>query len=445
MKKLTLIILLAALLSMGAAAHTQPQTQPAAAKAPAAASAEVRQATFDMVWNTVKEKHFDPDFGGVDWDKVREQYAPRVAGVKIDQELYSLLQAMLGELHQSHFQIIPPEAVVDDDSKEPKGGGAGLDIRLIDGQVIVNKVEAGSKASAAGLRAGFIIKKIDDMTVGEIVARFSKGTESPALTRIRITRAALARINGNPATTVRLTCLDERDQTREITIEREKLKGEMSQRFGNFPPQYTEFEAKRLDGGIGYIRFNIFVTLVMERIRGAIRSMSDARGIIIDLRGNPGGIGGMAPGITGYLEAKQVSLGAMKMRSGRQAFIAFPQQGAYLGPVVIMTDGGSGSTSEIFAAGLQELGRATIVGEQTMGAALPSIFGKLPTGALFQYAIADFKTPKGVLIEGLGVKPDIEIKLTRRALLEGRDPQLEAAVGVINQKHSKQERVSAAR
>ena len=79
-----------------------------------------------------------------------------------------------------------------------------------------------------------------------------------------------------------------------------------------------------------------------------------------------------------------------------------------------------------------------------MGAALPSVFGKLPTGALFQYAIADFKTPKGVLIEGVGVKPDIEVKLTRRALLEGGDPQLDAAVGIIDPKQSKQ-RVPARR
>ena len=53
---------------------------------------------------------------------------------------------------------------------------------------------------------------------------------------------------------------------------------------------------------------------------------------------------------------------------------------------------------------------------------------KLPTGALFQYAIADFKTPKGVLIEGRGVFPDLEVKMTRSALLAGRDPQLEAAI-----------------
>jgi carboxyl-terminal processing protease len=217
----------------------------------------------------------------------------------------------------------------------------------------------------------------------------------------------------------------------------------MSPRFGNFPPQYAEFESKRLDGGIGYIRFNIFVTPLMDRIRAAIRSMSDAPGLIIDLRGNPGGFGGMAPGIAGVLEANQSSLGVMKFRSGRQAFIAFPQKDPYLGPVVILVDGGSASTSEIFAAGMQELGRAVVVGERTMGAALPSVFGKLPTGALFQYAIADFRTPKGVLIEGLGVTPDLEVKVTRRGLLDGHDLQLEAAVSIINQKHSRRERVSA--
>jgi carboxyl-terminal processing protease len=443
-KKLTLIILLAVLLSLDSAvAQTQAPAQTVTAAAPAIA--DVRQETFDMVWTTVKERHFDPDFGGVNWDKVREQYAPKVATLKSNQELYALLQAMLGELHQSHFQIIPPEAVVDDDSKEPKGGGVGVDIRLMDGQAVINKVESGSRAFAAGLRAGYVIKKIDDTAVDQIIERFSKSSESAIITRTRITRTALSRINGKPETTVRLTYVDEGDRTREVTVAREKLKGEMSPRFGNFPPQYTEFESKRLEGEIGYIRFNVFVTPLMDRIRAAIRSMLDARGIIIDLRGNPGGLGGMAPGIAGVLEAKQTSLGAMKLRSGRQAFVVFPQKDAYLGPVVIMVDGGSASTSEIFAAGLQENGRATIVGERTMGAALPSIFGKLPTGALFQYAIADFKTPKGVLIEGLGVKPDIEVKLTRRALLEGRDPQLDAAVGIINQKHSKQERVSVGR
>jgi carboxyl-terminal processing protease len=68
------------------------------------------------------------------------------------------------------------------------------------------------------------------------------------------------------------------------------------------------------------------------------------------------------------------------------------------------------------------------VGERSAGAALPSLLQKLPTGAVFQYAIGDFKTPKGTLIEGRGVIPDVEIKLTRAGLLARRDLPLEAAV-----------------
>jgi carboxyl-terminal processing protease len=351
---------------------------------------------------------------------------------------------MLGELHQSHFNIIPPEAVVEVDSPEPKGGGIGIDLRLVDGQPTITRVDPQSKAASAGLRPGFVIKKIDDTSAEKIIEMFAKSKESPAMVNLKITRTFLSKINGTPDTLVRIAYLDEKDQLREVTVTRERLKGEMSQRLGNFPPQYTEFEAKRLSDSIGYIRFNVFVMSLMDRIRSAISGMKDAPGLIIDLRGNPGGIGGMSIGIAGVLEKERTSLGTMHMREGHQNFAVFPQANAYLGPVVILTDGGSASTSEIFAAGMQELGRAVVVGERTVGAALPSLFQKLPTGALFQFAIGDFRTPKGTLIEGRGVTPDREVKLTRRALLEGRDPQLEAAIEQIR-KQSKERKAVAVR
>jgi carboxyl-terminal processing protease len=98
---------------------------------------------------------------------------------------------------------------------------------------------------------------------------------------------------------------------------------------------------------------------------------------------------------------------------------------------VILIDGGSGSTTEIFAAGLQELRRAVIVGERSAGAVLPSDMIKLPTGAIFQYVFADFRTTNGTLIEGRGVAPDVEVKHTRASLLAGRDAQLEAAIAEL--------------
>src|SRR6185503_11690207 len=448
LKKTFLIALLSLLLWMGGAAQTQrpAQTIPGgvAAGAPSrpVATPEVRQETFDIVWRTVKEKHFDPTHGGVDWDKVREQYAPRVDEAKSDSEFHGVLRQMLGELRQSHFNIIPPEAVVEDDSPEPKGGGIGIDLRLVEGQPVITRVESGSSAESAGLRPGFLIKRVDEITADRVIALFSKSKDSEAIRTLRICRTLMARINGAPDSKVRIAYLDESDQPREATVVRERLKGEMSPRFGNFGPQYTEFEARRLTGGIGYIRFNVFVMMLMERIKTAIRGMQGAPGLIIDLRGNPGGVGGMSNGIAGVLQTEQGSLGTMRMRSGHTNFLINPQSGPFLGPVVILTDGGSASTSEIFAGGMQDIGRAAVVGERTAGAALPSIIEKLPTGALFQYAVADFKTPKGTLLEGRGVAPDVDVKLTRRALLDGRDPQLDAAVEQIN-KLSKQRKAAA--
>jgi carboxyl-terminal processing protease len=386
------------------------------------------------VWRTVKEKHFDPTFGGVDWDKVREQYAPRAAAVKSDAELYQLLQQMLGELHQSHFAIIPPEAAAPAESKESQEGGIGVDLRVVEGQAVITRVESGSKAAASGLRTGFVIKEVGQTPVEQIIQRFAKSKMSPALTNLYITRSVLARMDGKPGTAIRIAYLDERNQAREANVERMAFNGEMSPAMGNFPPQHMGFESKRLAGGIGYIRFNIFVIPMMEKIKTAIRKMSDAPGIIIDLRGNPGGVGGMATGLAGLLESKPTSLGVMRMRTGHVNFAVFPQAETYAGRVAILIDGSSASTSEVFAGGMQDIGRAVVVGERSAGAALPSIFAKLPTGALFQYAIADFKTPKGVLVEGRGVVPDKEVKLTRRTLLEGRDAQLEAAIEEITKK-----------
>jgi carboxyl-terminal processing protease len=209
----------------------------------------------------------------------------------------------------------------------------------------------------------------------------------------------------------------------------------MSEALGNFPPQAVVFESKIFDASnVGYIRFNMWVMPQMAKIREAASQMKTTDGIIFDLRGNPGGVGGMAPGIAGLLVAEQTSLGSMKSRASEQKFVVYPQATPYAGKIVILIDYGSASTSEVFAAGMQEIGRATVVGERSAGAVLPSIFDTLPTGAIFQYVISDYKSPKNILIENRGVIPDAEIKLTRRTLLDGRDVQIEEAVRQIKTK-----------
>jgi carboxyl-terminal processing protease len=401
---------------------------------------DIRQQTFEIVWRTVKERHFDPAMGGVDWDKAHETYAPRVAALKNDREFYLMLQEMLGLLHQSHFNIIPPESLTPEDENEPSSGGVGIDLRLIGGAAMITRVEPDSSASRAGLRPGFLIKQVGDRSVEEIIAAFAKSAERTEIKNIRMNRSVLGAMGGDPGATVKIVYVDDQDRTRETTLARERLRGELSPKFGNFPPQYTEFESRRMANGagyIGYIRFNIFTAPVIEKLKAAISGFGDADGMIFDLRGNPGGLGGIATTIAGRICDEPGSLGVMKMRSGELKFAFFPQERRYAGPVAVLIDGMSASTSEVFSSGIQEIGRAVIVGERSAGAALPSLFQKLPTGALFQFAIADFKTPKGVLIEGRGVTPDVEARYDRASLLAGRDAQLEAAVEQIRKSRGK--------
>jgi len=440
------LALAAALFLIGSWAQAQQPSQirgvPGAVP-PIENGAAIRQQTFDIVWRTVKEKHFDPAMGGVDWDQARETYAPRAAALKSDRELYQLLQEMLGLLHQSHFNIIPPESLIPEDQIEPSSGGVGVDLRLTGGAAMITRVEPDSSASRGGLRPGFLIKQVGDKPVEEILAPFAKSAERAEIKNIYMTRRVLAAINGDPGVAVKIVYLDDKNQTRETTLTRERLKGELSPKFGNFPPQYTEFETKRIannsgtSGYIGYIRFNIFTMPVIEKLKAAMTGFTDADGMIFDLRGNPGGIGAIAITIAGKICDKQGSLGTMKTRTGELKFIVFPQANPYAGPVAVLIDRLSASTSEVFSSGIQEMGRAVIVGERSAGAALPSFIQKLPTGALFQFAIADFKTPKGVLVEGRGVIPDVEVKYDRASLLTGRDAQLDAAVDQIRKSREK--------
>ena len=128
-----------------------------------------------------------------------------------------------------------------------------------------------------------------------------------------------------------------------------------------------------------------------------------------------------------------VKLGTLTFRDMGQTFDASPELGEkpFLGPLAILTDEGTASTSEMLTAGLQEAKRAVVVGDTTLGAVLPSVIQELPGGAIMQYVVADFKTPKGILLEGRGVQPDKRVVETQAALRSGRDPVLDAALVAI--------------
>lgn len=395
---------------------------------------ETRAAAFKKVWETVNDKHYDPTFGGVDWKKVRTAYEPQaLASGLTDREFHDVLRRMLSELKLSHFGIHPPTADVV--AAQTGRGVTGIDVLMIDEFPVINRVDADSPAAKAGVKTGQVVTHIDGKPWKSIVASLETSLAARKVTagirRVFLERALESAINSKPGTTLALDVLNAEEQPQKFDVVRAPFAGEMSQALGNFPPQEVVFESRLLADNIGYIRFNMWVIPQMAKLRKAVGEFAGARAIIIDLRGNPGGVGGMAPGFAGMLFKEKASLGSMKMRGGSMEFVAFPQQNPFTGRIILLTDHGTGSTSEVFAAGMQETGRATVIGETTAGAVLPSIFEKLPTGYLFQYAISDYRSPRNILIEGRGVIPDIQVKQTRESLLSGGDAQLSAAIKLI--------------
>jgi carboxyl-terminal processing protease len=418
-----------------------------------------RGEAFEIVWQAVRDYHFDPNFGGVDWDAVKAEFAPRVAGARSDREAHFLFQQMLNRLGKSHFSIVPPEsipALPEDEDADAEGEageegknrskpsqegldvterlthGVAIDLRIINGAVIVTRVEPGSNAERAGLRVGVVIRSVGGVPMARVLREMDQAAVfQPALRHELPAEILFEHFNGLAGTEVRVAYLDARNVLRRVVVKRERLKGEMSPPLQSFPPQFVEFESKRLRGGVGYIRFNVFAVPVMEKFCAALRGMADAPGLVVDLRGNRGGVLGMIYGLGGLLADRDAIFGEMRTRRGGTIFRVTPQRHPFKGAIAVIVDATTVSAGEMFASGLQESGRAVVVGERSAGSTLPSVAKELPTGAILQYAVADFVSAYGKVLEGQGVKPDIAARLDRRSLLSGRDPQLEAALAVV--------------
>ena len=182
------------------------------------------------------------------------------------------------------------------------------------------------------------------------------------------------------------------------------------------------------------VRFNVFLDIprLIPAFEKTLASCQPCDGLIVDLRGNPGGIGGMAMGMAGFLvERPNQRLGTMFMRDATLNFVINPRPSVFTGPVAILIDGTSASTAEILAGGLRDIGRARIFGTRSAAAALPSVFTRLPNGDGFQYAVANYVSQGGQALEGTGVTPDEEVHLTREGLLAGHDAIIDAALAWI--------------
>lgn len=417
---------------------------------------EVQLASFDEVWRTVKEQHYDPETVGESWDRARETYRPRVAAAETKAEVRSVINDMLGTLGQSHFGVIPAEsyeALEEDDDGGGSGGGdgqTGLRVRLmdIDGsrRAVVVRVREGSTGHEAGVEPGWVLVEIDGKPVADLIDRLAGIESGPARLETMAALNIQRRLSGRVGSELELVALDGADERRELSLPRGEAPGELAT-FGNLPPMPVVIDTQSLDQGVGYFAFNIFLNppRVIGAVRRATSAAQDAPGFVLDLRGNLGGIAGMTNGIAGFFtDRRGLSLGEMKTRTSTIRLPVNPRRGAYLGPVAVLVDEASISSAEIMPAGMQQLGLARVFGVRTAGLALPSNVSRLPNGDGLQYVFASIVGPNGEPVEGEGVIPDTIVETTREDLVAGRDPVLEAAVAWLLQQGGDRPEPSAA-
>jgi carboxyl-terminal processing protease len=386
---------------------------------------------FDEVWNTINDRFFDPTFGGHDWKEIGDRYRDLTIAADTDSVFYVRVNEMLFELGVSHIGVIPkahPEWI-----GAPSlfsDGGIGAEARIVEGKMVVTFVRPESAAEKSGLENGFVVYTINGRTLEDLEAEALAAPRPPLDDRMLIAQKVVQQLYGPAGTTVVLEVIDGSGRMQEKAIERTLRPGRTLFAEG-IPPTFIEFESRWVDDDIAYLRFNSFHPDLVDQILGAIDGKHNAAGLVIDLRGNPGGAFGVRRAIAERLVATRTLFWRYRRRSGVEEVYLNPAERVYSGPLAILTDCMSASSSEEFAGSMQAIGRAVVVGERTPGIVLTADIVELRSGDTLVYPNGQTVTPNGRVLEGQGVIPDIAQPLTISSLLRGADLQLDAAVRYI--------------
>jgi carboxyl-terminal processing protease len=393
----------------------------------------IEMETFDYAWRYVKDSVPEGQVDPVAWQKVYDELLPRAKAADSADELRPVLSDMLRSLGQSHYTVLSgdvndalSEVLAQSPQAHTAGGGdPGVDVRLLDHRAIVTHVYA-----ATPFQLGDAIVSIDGKAVAPWIARLEDGVDDPwlagAYARYVVVQAMAAPPDKHVAVVV-----ERGTDTR--TLDVTTTPAEMVQGPGLAGPEPLHTEARMISPRVGYLLFDHFLVPVMERFVAGLTQLrgSGAEALVIDVRGNPGGLVLMVRGIGGYLIGDpNTSLGRMTTQAGTLELTANPPPPAQVfhGKVAVLVDELSASTAEVFAAGLQAIGRARVFGQPSAGRALPSTFISLPNGDILQVATGRLADPKGRELEGKGVAPDVVVPLDRAALATGRDPVIDAAL-----------------
>jgi len=438
-----------AMLVLGTAATARAQVVAAPAATPAATPAAmpaVPVASLDSAWGAISRTYWDTLLVQGAWRAAYDSIRASLDPAADDDAVRRAIRALIAVPRQSHFTLIPGSAApVASAPSTPSGSAAGTGpgttgilARSVGDTVVVWRVAPGSPAARAGFRPGDAILALDSLAIDSVRARIAATGEERDVVRRLVTTFVLARLGGTAGDSIRVTRFDARGARHTRWLVRAPMEGRRTQ-FGNLPPIVVTSSRDSVSVGSGrfatVLTFSTWLPVISPELDRHLFGSRHADGLIVDLRGNPGGVVGMVAGVSGHLLDTAIALGTMRGRGATIRFVANPRRvdrsgtsvEVFAGPVAILVDGFTASTSEFFAAGLQAIGRARIFGERSAGMSLPALTARLPNGDVLMHAIADHEDAAGRRIEGVGVIPDELVPLSRVDLRNGRDAPLDAA------------------
>ena len=340
------------------------------------------------------------------WAKLQEKFADKEK-FDIQEMIYGAISGMVKSLEDPYTTFLNPEDT-ERFIEDVKGTfeGVGMEIGIKKGQLQVIAPLEGTPAQKAGLRAGDKIIKVDDTLTADI-------TVDEAVNLIR----------GPKGTEVTLTIYrEEWETTKEIKIVRGVI-------------EVPSLKWEIIDENIAYLKLYQFSEKAsFDFSKAAIEILaSPCQKIILDLRNNPGGYLEIAQEISGwFLERGQIVV-IEDFGAGEEQKVYKAQGNTSLAeyPTVILINQGSASGSEILAGALRDNRGIKLIGEQSFGKGSVQELERLKGGSSLKITVAKWLTPKGELITDVGLEPDIKVEITEEDYEEGRDPQLDKAIEVI--------------
>jgi carboxyl-terminal processing protease len=316
---------------------------------------------------------------------------------------YEALRGFVNQLGDPHTAFLDPEQAAQFNSDmqgQFEGIGARVD-KAENGGVEIKYLFAEQPAEKAGVRVGDVIMAVDAKDVTQLDLN-----------------EAISLIRG-PRDTKVILSIQRGDETPfDLTITRARI-------------EIPVVETKTLaDGKVAYIALSEFSSVASGRLAEAMKAALAAKpaGLILDLRGNPGGLLDAAVRIGSYF-VPEGNILIERFQDGREQI--YPREGKFLlgdTKLVVLVDGGSASASEIVAGAIQDAGIGKLIGEKTYGKGSVQLPNALSDGSQLRVTIARWFTPKDRAIHGVGLEPDIVVPLTDDDRQAKRDPQLDRAV-----------------